>query len=78
MGVNKTVLSEAEDLVGGDRLKEYGPPHDNFKRIAGMWSAYLGIEVTPIDVAALMICLKQARIRTGGAYHHDSVIDTCG
>lgn len=73
-----TILEEAESLVGGDRLKFYGPPAVNFKRIAGMWSAYLGIEVNELDVCCMMIALKVARIRTGGSYHRDSAVDAAG
>jgi hypothetical protein len=75
------ILTEAHGLVRGDRLKHYGPPTENFKRIARLWTAYLGLEdnaITVQDVAAMMILLKQARIKTGGAYHRDSAVDTAG
>lgn len=75
---NETILEEAERLVAGPRQQHYGPPHENFKRIAEGWSAYLGVEVTPLDVCSLMIILKLARIRTGGSYHRDSAVDACG
>lgn len=74
----ETILEEAERLVGGARRQHYGPPNENFERIAGAWSAYLGINVTPLDVCCLMIMLKVARIRTGGSYHRDSAVDAAG
>ena len=74
----ESILQEAERLVGGERLKFYGPPHINFKRIADMWSAYLNTEVSPLDVCSMMILLKVARIRTGGSYHRDSAVDAAG
>lgn len=74
----ESILAEAERIVDGPRQEHYGPPTDNFARVAGMWSAYLGVEVSPVDVCALMILLKQARIRSGGGYHRDSAVDTAG
>ena len=79
--VDESILAEAERLVGGDRLKFYGPPHINFKRIAAMWTAYIGhpeVELSMDDICALMILLKVARIRTGGSYHRDSAVDAAG
>ncbi|MGW1740464.1 DUF6378 domain-containing protein [Nocardia sp. NPDC001965] len=70
------VLSEAHALIWGDRENTYGDPRESFARIAGMWSAYLGHPVTPLDVANLMICMKVSRTRT--AYHRDSYVDIGG
>lgn len=70
------ILSEAYGLVRGERLKHYGPPTESFDRIAGMWSAYLGVSITSNDVCALMILLKQGRMRNG--YHRDSSVDAAG
>lgn len=75
------ILLEARSLIRGERLQHYGPPHANFKRIADLWSAYLGDALArPIsnnDVCAMMILLKQARMADGG-YHRDSAMDTAG
>ena len=57
------VLAEAELLVNGDRNNSYGPPNQDFARTAHMWSAYLDIEVSNHDVAAMMGMLKLSRIR---------------
>jgi hypothetical protein len=76
------ILTEAHGLVRGDRLRHYGPPVENFQRIADLWTAYLGPSlrdpITSQDVCSLMVLLKQARIRTGGGYHRDSAVDTAG
>ena len=72
------VLAEAHDLIHGERLGAYGPPAANFERIAGMWTAYLGVDVTANDVCCMMILLKAARIRSGGKYHRDSAVDVAG
>lgn len=58
-----SILSEAERLVNGDRNIDYGDPIDDFRRTGKMWSAYLGVDVEPHDVAALMGMLKLSRIR---------------
>ena len=57
------VLAEADELVNGERNNSYGPPRQDFQRTATMWSAYLGIDIAPHDVAALMSMLKISRIR---------------
>ena len=70
------ILSEAYGIIRGERLQHYGPPTESFERIAGMWSAYIGVELTPNDVCALMVLLKQGRMRDG--YHRDSAVDAAG
>ena len=70
MGSNnrRKVLRQAESLVNGDRDEQYGDPVTDFQATADMWSAYLGrrlgapIKLEPHDVAAMMMCLKIARI----------------
>jgi hypothetical protein len=57
------LLTEADNLVNGDRNVSYGDPRQDFQRTAAMWSAYLGQELRPHDVAALMALLKVSRIR---------------
>lgn len=59
-GRDKT-LAEAGRLINGDRRDQYGDT--TFRTLAVMWSAYLGIEVKPYQVADLMILLKVARNR---------------
>ena len=59
----KELLTLAEKLVNGDRNVTYGDPVEDFRRTATMWSAYLGTEVEPHDVAALMALLKLSRIK---------------
>lgn len=63
MNHRSDVLHEAERLVNGQRNHHYGPPTQDFARTAQMWSAYLGIEITNWDVAAMMSMLKLSRIR---------------
>ena len=36
----KTILTNAENLITGDREETYGEPHKQFKHVATFWSAY--------------------------------------
>ena len=74
------ILKAAEVCVNGDRQNDYGTPERNFELIAELWSAYLSTlphEVTPKDVAAMLILLKIARIASGKK-KNDNWIDIAG
>lgn len=71
-----TVLQEAAVLIDGERQETYGDASVSFNRIAGLWSAYLGAEVTGLDVANMMVLLKVSR--TKGTFHRDSYVDIAG
>ena len=73
----KDVLEQALKCVCGDREQDYGSPEDNFKKIADFWSTYLGYDVAPVDVAAMLALLKIARIASGNA-KDDNWIDLAG
>ena len=55
------ILEEARDLIRGDRASSYGDAKASFERIASLWTAYKGVEITAKDVAAMMILLKVSR-----------------
>ena len=76
------VLTQAANMVNGDRQDDYGTPEQNFERIALLWTCYLGErrlrdEITPVDVAAMMALLKIARIASGHG-KKDNWIDLAG
>lgn len=73
----ETVLDAAKRCVCGDREQDYGSPENNFRTISSMWSAYAGVEFTPVDVAAMLALLKIARIASGHA-KADNWIDLAG
>ena len=64
---SEDVLEEALRITGGDRMNAYGPPDQDFRRTAGMWTALFGQKMapgaafTPQDVALAMILLKCSR-----------------
>jgi hypothetical protein len=74
-------LTPAEDAawrkVYGKRGTDYGPPTRDFARTAKMWSGVLGVDVTPVQVALMMICLKVSRLSESNT-HIDSWIDLSG
>lgn len=71
------ILQAARVCVSGRREDDYGRPEDNFVRIAKLWNAYLGDNVTDAkDVAMMMALLKIARIRSGGT--DDCYVDLAG
>ncbi len=59
------LLTQAAELVGGERFRQYGDPPNSLGLVAALWSAYLGTPVQAADVALLMALLKIARARSG-------------
>lgn len=78
----QSILAEADNLINGDRRREYGHPLENFTRVAEYWSAYLTTRSGPPrplsaeDVAHMMIMLKIARGAQG--YNRDTYVDVAG
>lgn len=81
--MNKSeILKTAENIVNGDREKQYGKAEDNFNTIANLWADYLSVKVEPTDiepkdVAAMLALLKIARIASGHA-KDDNWVDLAG
>lgn len=71
------ILDKAKECVCGQREQDYGSPESNFGLIADLWSVYLGFDISPVDVAMMMIMLKTARIKNGGGTG-DSFVDIAG
>ena len=67
-------LKTADNLVKGDRDKDYGDKTENHKNIARLWSAYLDTKVEAHDVAIMMSLLKIARTKLG-AVSKDTYVD---
>ncbi len=71
-----SITQEALNLVNGERRQDYGDLQESFRRIAGMWSAYLDKHVDSLDVAKMMILLKVSRAKNNN--HRDSYVDIVG
>ena len=67
------ILDEAKATVNGPRQDDYGSASESFTAISEMWSTFLGVKVTPDQVAVCMALLKAARLRHGP--HKDSYLD---
>lgn len=81
--IQQFIVDHAKTIVDGERQKNYGPPEDNFERIAKFWQAYLentgrgGVKITASDVSPMMRLMKEARLcATPG--HLDSFVDIVG
>jgi hypothetical protein len=73
----RTVLTDASDIVYGDREKTHGEPGKNLEAIASMWRPIFGTSVTPEQVCLAMIALKVARaVNSPG--HRDHWLDIVG
>ncbi len=72
----ESICSEADRLVDGARQKNYGHPLKNYTRVAELWSAYQGRELSAEDVVTMMMLLKIGRLMNG--FHRDSVVDIAG
>lgn len=57
----KEILAQATKLTMGDRNESHGEPYANHKRIADIWSAIIGIKITPYQAALMMAGQKLAR-----------------
>lgn len=71
------ILQNAEKCVCGGRNSDYGEPERNFGKISELWSSYMGIIITEIDVAMMMVLLKAARVSTGRGTE-DCFVDIAG
>ena len=54
------LLNIADELISGDRAKEYGDKEVMHNNIAKLWSAFLNVHITGHDVALMMTLLKMA------------------
>ena len=91
------ILTEAGNIVQGDRQDSYGDIHTSFGQIAEYWDTYVNrklkmalaqisilnqedirfsIEITPMDVANMMILLKTSRAQN--KFDRDSYVDIAG
>jgi len=73
----KDICEKAAHLVSGDRARTHGDKVRNHQNIALLWSAYLGVPITPLQVALMMALVKVARTKLG-EYNEDNYVDLAG
>lgn len=71
------ILAKTLSAINGDRDLQYGTPEQSFNVIAGLWSVFLDMNITPEQTATMMALFKIARIKTG-ANKEDNFVDGCG
>lgn len=75
------VAESVEGIACHEKLMQdtHGRPEDSFGDIADLWTAYLDIgrEITPVDVAQMMILLKIGRAKENPK-HQDNWVDMAG
>jgi hypothetical protein len=71
------ILDTAKEYVTKDRQATHGEMEDSFGGIAKLWSAYLGVELTPADVCNLMVLLKVQRAKSNPSFE-DNYVDMAG
>jgi Domain of unknown function (DUF6378) len=75
------ICIEAFDLITGDRNEQYDHPYDDYRKVALIFYAMTGIEMTVDQAVMFPLAMKLARMRTArekDQYHHDSVVDAIG
>jgi hypothetical protein len=77
MSVRAEILAAAAQAVTVDRAATHGEAERSFAQIAALWSVRLGAEVTPEQVAILLVDLKTVRA-WGNPGHFDNWIDIAG
>jgi hypothetical protein len=71
------ILRAAEDCVCRDRQATHGAPENSFGKLAAVWSARLGIPITPAQAAILLSDLKTVRA-WDNPDHDDNWVDGAG
>lgn len=73
----QNILVKAAQLVSQERGQTHGDYRDQHAKCASLWSAYTGTQITPEDVAIMMVLLKISRARMG-SFNRDHYDDMAG
>ena len=71
------ILAAADMCVSRDRNATHGAPERSFAAIADVWSARLGISITPSQVCIMMADVKSCRA-SHNPIHLDNWVDLVG
>lgn len=72
-----TILDIAQEATTGARNSDYGSPLKNHSITAGLWSDYLGVDISPENVCFLNILQKISRT-VSGRLTEDTLVDIAG
>lgn len=56
------IVSEAHQLITGDRQRDYSHPIDDYSRTADIFGAVTGIHMTAEQAVLFMVCVKLSRL----------------
>ena len=73
---NKSILSEAEEIVNGSRQSDYGDARESFSSVATIASVMTGKELDPEDCCAVLMAVKL--VRESFKHKRDNLVDLCG
>lgn len=75
-------LAQADKIVGGSRLKNYGTPLDNHSNTAALWGEWFSRKMRKeINFDAADVCMfniLQKCSREANSHHDDNMVDICG
>ncbi len=71
-----SATSRGRKLVTTSRMRDYGDPAETMRRTALAWSALLGTDVSPKQVALCMAALKL--VRESRRHKRDNLDDAAG
>lgn len=71
------ILKKASGLIDGERNVQHGDRKECHTLIARLWTAYLGVQIQPTEVACMMALLKIARTKSG-SFNGDCYVDGAG
>lgn len=74
--IDPGLLADATRAVMGDRQDAYGDPETNLGRIAQLWGAWIGKDLSGHDVAVMMVLVKLSR--ASHTHHRDNYVDGIG
>lgn len=72
----ESVTQEAHRLINGQKRAAYGPVYTSFSNIAKVASIAIRKDLTPKDIALIMVSMKLCR--ESNAHNRDNLVDICG
>lgn len=73
--IDDAIAVQAIQAITGPRAQTHGDAQETMQRTAALWSAYLGRDLTPAQVAVCNLLQKLARSRN---YDRDHYVDVIG
>ena len=59
--MSDSILTEAHELINGERAESYGPVGENWSRTVQIFNAWTGHTLSPVEGLKFMVAVKLAR-----------------